>query len=188
MDRETLHRQQRIRQLYEQEGWGCARIARELIISRQRVFQVKKELGLKKPGSAPLPEAERLVKLAELMRKGWTNRNIARSLNVAGEVVARDLAQHPEREALLQARKETRPAWRRRQQILGLIEQGLTGPQIAKRLHVSQTMIASDRKVLKLSPELKAKVRENARVATGRSVAAYNRARADRPVSPVSGS
>lgn len=178
MDREALHRQQYIRQLYEQEGWGCARIGRELGLTRQRVFQVKEQMRLKRPGDMSIEQ--RMAKIEALMRDGHTQRRIAKVLHVSREVVSQTLAKHPERQAILQAWREAQPVWKRRREIPALIENGLTGTQIAKRLCVSQAMIACDFKALNLSADLQAKVRENARVATGSSVASRNRGRAER--------
>lgn len=176
MDRDENQRQQRIRQLYEQEGWSCAGIARELGLSRQRVFQIKDSLGLTRPSG--MPQATRLARIAQLMRQGKSQRAIARVLRVSADLVSRDLAQHPQREALITAQREAKPSWQRRAKIPALIRAGKTGPEIAELLGVSSSVIVNDYAAMKLSPDLKAKVHENAKAAISAAVMARNHARA----------
>lgn len=177
MDRDDTQRQQRIRHLYEVEGHSCAQIGRTLGLSRQRVCQIKDELALTKPGRAD--QEKRQACIALLMRQGKTRAAIARSLNLSKATVARDIAEHPDRDALTHAQYKARPTVQRRRKIPALILAGKTGPEIAEVLGVSASVIVNDFTALKLSAELKAKVHENARNAISAGVLARNAARAE---------
>jgi DNA-binding NarL/FixJ family response regulator len=176
MDRDDDQRQQRIRQLYEQQGWNCTRIAREVGLSRQRVFQIKQLLGLRKPNE--MPPADRQARIAELMREGKSRRDIAQMLGISMDRVAKDLARNPQRGALLKAHRAAQPTAQRRAQVPALIAAGKTAPEIAKVLGASTSMIVNDFARIELSPALKAKVHENAKAARMAGMAARNRARA----------
>lgn len=176
MDRDDTQRQQRIRQLYEVEGHSCAQIGRTLGLSRQRVCQIKDELGLAKPDG--VGQEKRQARIATLMRQGKTRAAIARTLKLSKATVARDIAEHPESAALLRAQHEARPTVQRRTKIPALILAGKTGPEIAEILGVSASVIVNDFAAMDLSRELKTKIHENARHAISASVLARNAARA----------
>ncbi len=165
-----------VRRLHEQ-GMSQSAIGRELGISRQRVWQLIQEMGL----GANRPTAEqRREQLPHLLRRGMLNYQIARALGTTPYAIEQDLATLPDREALLEARRLARPCWRRRLQIPGLIERGLTTPEIAEVLRVSATTVQRDIKALQLSPALQKKRMAN-------SAAVQDRKRKARFAAPAPG-
>lgn len=142
-----------VRRLHQQ-GMRQSAIAREIGVSRQRVWQLIRDMDL--GANRPNPE-QRRKRLPQLLRQGMLNYQIARALGTTPYAIEQDLATLPDREALLEARRLARPCWRRRQQIPGLIERGLTTPEIAEVLRVSATTVQRDIKALQLSPALQKK-------------------------------
>jgi DNA-binding NarL/FixJ family response regulator len=149
-------------QLYK-KGLSQAAIARQLGISRQRVWQLLHGQGL--VGSdKPSPQLRR-EQLPQLLRQGLSNTQIAKRLGVGYSTIKQDLSQLPDRTALLEARRMAQPSWRRRKQVPDLIREGLATPDIARRLGVGITTIQRDVLALGLPKSLARKRLANARAA-----------------------
>ncbi|MGN6111736.1 MAG: DeoR family transcriptional regulator [Luteimonas sp.] len=158
-----------VRRLH-QRGMSQAAIAREIGVSRQRVWQLIRDMDL--GANRPTPE-ERRNRLPQLLRQGLLNFQIARALGTTPYAIEQDLAALPDREALLEARRLARPSWRRRHQIPELIRKGLSTPEIARALGVGITTIRRDIVALELPPALHRKCLANGK-------AAWNRKRLER--------
>ena len=149
-----------IRRLHGQ-GATQTDIARRLGLSRQRVSQLARELGLTWP--KPMAPEERQARIPALMRQGLTVPDIAERLGVSEHAIHKDIRALPNVEQLRAARQQARPRARRLPLIPPLIEQGLATQAIADRLGVALTTIQSDIRDLDLPPRLRAKRLVNAK-------------------------
>lgn len=158
-----------VRRLHQQ-GMSQSAIARELGVSRQRVWQLVKDMGL---GANRTTPEQRRNRLPQLLRQGLSKTKIAKALGTTPYAIEQDLAALPDREALLEARRMARPSWRRRHQIPDLIRNGLSTPEIASALGVGITTIRRDIDAMELPPALQRKCLANGR-------GAWNRKRLER--------
>ena len=124
------------------QGVSQSSIAREVGLTRQRIWQVCKGLGL--PRVQRRPREDRVRLLPGLMQQGLTNTQIADRLGVSHGCVVRDLRSLPKYQKLLATRAAAKPAAVRRGKIPGLLEQGMSRRQIADSLGVDLPTIQRD--------------------------------------------
>ncbi len=140
------------------QGATLQAIGDELGVSRQRVQQIGKRLGL--VWARDRKGQSGLKRLPDLLRQGLTNDEIADSLDMSPNWVATLIEALPNREALLRARKQaqrhagsyTGQATARRQKreskVVALMGKGVPMEEIARRLGVSVSTVATDWRVL----------------------------------------
>jgi transposase len=145
----------------QKEGLSQSAIARDLGISRQRVWQLLHRQGL--AGSGKPPAEQRRAKMPALLRQGLSNAQIGKRLGVTSSTIVRDLSTLPDREALLEARRLAKPSWHRRALVPDLIRQGMATPDIARHLGVGTSTAQRDVKALALTKALERKRLANAK-------------------------
>lgn len=187
----SLERDALFRKLYAQEGMTQSKIAREMGLSRQRVFQLIDELKVKKR-VRPTRE-QRIKKIPALIRAGMSGREIAQHLQINRSVLYLDIeAMRPTMSQKLldqyyrngvdrRAEKATGRAnplfaaaiAKRRAAILKLVDQGKSLSEIGTKFKVSAQTIRNDLTAMGVSDRVEAKVHAN-RVTQARRTRARN--------------
>jgi DNA-binding CsgD family transcriptional regulator len=187
----TLERDGLLRKLYVDEGMKQSQIARELGLSRQRVYQLIDELKIKRRKRLTRPERQK--KIPALIRAGLSGREIAQHLQIDRSVLYLDieglrptmsqrlLDQYYENgtsRRVEKAKGRAIPKFaetiaRRRGAILALVDQGKTLGQIGARFKVSAQTIRNDLTAMGVSRRVEAKVHAN-RVAQSARTRAKN--------------
>ncbi len=172
-----------IRSLYKQ-GVSQSGIAREIGVSRQRLYQLMDELRVRKRKRLTPQERER--KILDMIRAGKTGQAIADELGIGKTAIYRDIArikdkmpktlqaQYRENKvAPLRARRGIRhPLYaaaidKRRSRIMALIEKGWSLGRIGEKLAVTGQTIRNDLTAMGTNAKIEAKIHAN-RVAEGR--------------------
>lgn len=174
---DSAKRDDMVRDLYRQ-GRTQSEIAREVGLSRQRIFQLLETLRVKK--RVVPPRAERVRQIPSLIRQGLNGAAIARHFGISQGAVYQDIAivkpkmsaklaghYHENRVAGLRARTGLRSRHtetaidKRRSKVLPLIEKGMSLGAIGKKLGVTGQTIRNDLRALKVSDRIEQKVHAN---------------------------
>lgn len=124
-------------------GVSQSEIAREVGLSRQRISQICKRLGISIP---PPAHQQRLANLPALMREGLSIEKIATRLDVSYNCVRCAIQRLPDRDELEKARANARPSIVRRRRIQQFIKSGMAIPGIAGKLDVDVELVRRDMK------------------------------------------